>query len=85
MKLPKIFASPRILIYLKHIAFELKRANDLSESRLRLEHPEYRRLEPKAKTVTRKLVELETPTVEELNKQYEADIEAGLISRIEEI
>jgi hypothetical protein len=83
MKFPKLFASARILIHLKHISYELKRANDLSESRLRLEHPEYRKLEPKA--TTRKLVALEAPTVEELNKAYEDGIEAGLETRIEDV
>jgi hypothetical protein len=83
MKLPKLFASARILIHLKHISAELKRANDLTESRLKLEHPEYRKLEPKAGT--RKLVHLEAPTVEELNKAYEDGIEAGLETRIEDV
>ncbi len=81
MVFTKMFSSPRILVYLKRIANELKRGNDLVEYRLKLEHPEYRKLELKSRP---KLSELVTPTVEDINKAYEDAIEAGLETRIED-
>lgn len=83
MRLPKLFASPRILVYLKRIQSELKRANDLTEYRLKLEHPEYRKLELSKRLP--KLVELAEPTIAQWNKSYEDDIETGAQTRIEEI
>jgi len=71
----------RIVVYLKHIANELKRANDLTEYRLKLEHPEYRKLELKHRTP--KLAGMDTPTVEDINSAYEEGILSGKEDRLE--
>ena len=77
-----LFTSLRVLGYMKRIAAELKRSNDIAEYRLRMDHPGYRKLELKVRTP--KLAELEAPTVDEINKAYEDAIEAGLETRLED-
>ena len=81
MKIP-LLGEMRQLAYLKRIANELKRGNDIAEYRLRIDHPGYRKLELKQRTP--KLAELEAPTVDEINQADEDAIEAGLETRLED-
>lgn len=55
----------RAFANLRRIALELKRANDLTESRLSLEHPDW-----KKRARTAKLVVHSTASVENWNKRY---------------
>jgi hypothetical protein len=63
----KLFQSPRILVYLRQIARELKRSNDLAEAGLQLEDPKWR---VKVGVERTKMVEVVTPSVEDWNKVY---------------
>ena len=72
----------RVLVYLKRIAAELHRSNELAEQRLKFDYPAYKKLDLKPKP--RVLADMYEPTVEEWDKTYEENVAAGIESRIEE-
>lgn len=65
-----MFTSIRALVYLRQIARELKRANDLAEVRLALEYPAWGR-EHKVRTGrTARVASISVASVEDWNKRY---------------
>ncbi len=65
--------SLRMLVYLRTIARELTRANDLAEYRLKREYPDYRKLELNRKTP--KLVDIDKPTAADWSHANDKDNE----------
>jgi len=66
MKLGSILTYPRVLVYLRQIVRELKRANDLTEARLSPRAQSRYKAGPDGKNP--KLVSIATPTTAEWNK-----------------
>lgn len=65
------FSSLRALVYLRRIARELHRANDLAEARLAIEHPAHYKSRVKLRQKgPAKLGEISTAKIEEWNKNY---------------
>ena len=62
--------SLRALVYLRQIARELKRSNDLTATRLSIEHPGVYKAMVNPKKGKVRLAEISTPTIEERNKVY---------------
>jgi hypothetical protein len=65
-----MFTYLRAVVYLKKIYSELKRSNDLSEARLRLEFPAWRKSDGEINK-TPKLMHIDNPSIEDWNKHYD--------------
>lgn len=73
-KLTGILAYPRILVYLRRIARELQRSNEIAEARLSAEYPMlYRSYRAGVVPKTPKMVEITIPTTEDWNKRWRVD------------
>jgi hypothetical protein len=68
MKLGSILSYPRILVYLKQIASELRRSNEIAESMMT--EGQYKQYKDRLMGKTSKLVDVYQPTVEEWNKRW---------------
>ena len=67
-----MWKSLRVLVYLRQISRELKRANDISEARLANELPQQFRTYKAGKVGKQsKLAQVSSPTVAEWNKRWE--------------
>ena len=64
MKIGSILSYPRVLVYLRQIARELKRANDLAEAKFKAENQS-----PKVS----RLVEINQVSTSDWNKQWKKD------------
>ncbi len=62
---------PRILVYLRSIATELKRANDLTEIRLAFDHPEWTRTRKVPGGRPSKVLHSGVAKVEDWNEEWE--------------
>lgn len=74
MKLGGMLLYPRVLVYLRRIARELQRSNEIAEARLSADAPMlYRSYRAGAIPKTPKIAEIHTPTTEEWNKRWRVD------------
>lgn len=61
----------RATVHLKHIAQELKRANELKEQELSLSYPQWVKSGKQVRITAPKLVSIEQADVEEWNRAYD--------------